>query len=192
MCRLLSAWVVLFLFALPARADAVKVAETYWQRLPGAGWVDFDPVFHLEHGYYFAKTGAFVKYRDGAPNVPTYFDRAGRVWVRDTDAVHLWNGSKWEKLDHHPVRLFDDSAGRVFLFDGKNVRVLGTDGKWAVEAITKNRHSEGVNFVESGKRVWLWGSRELPGARTGCSACGVTRTASGRTTTPRPGCRSTR
>ena len=74
---------------------------------------------------------------------------------------------KWETLDHHPVRLFDDSAGRVFLFDGKNVRVLGTDGKWSVEEICQNRHSEGVNFVEQGKRIWLWGSRELPGGLNG-------------------------
>src|SRR5437660_11831831 len=103
----------LALLALTASVAAdepkVELKEAYWQKLAGVGWVDFDadrnPVFHLETGYYFAKTGKFVKYRENGPRVPAYFDRAGRVWVRDNlkAAVHLWDGAKWETLEHRPV-----------------------------------------------------------------------------------------
>ena len=187
--RRLSLPCALLLLAAPTfAADDVKVEvkETYWQRLADVSTVTLDsnrdPVFHLKGGYSFPKTGTFVAYREGGPWAPAYFDRAGRVWVLDRhrSKVHFWNGTQWETLDHHPVQLFDDSAGRMFLFDGKNVRVLGTDGKWAVEAITKSRHSEGVNFVESGKRVWLWGSREKPGSLEGM--LGVWRFADGKWT----------
>src|SRR5690242_13435123 len=130
-----SACLVLLSCALPGRADEPKVElkETYWQQLPGVTAVALDsnrdPVFFLKGGYYFLKTGKFVAYREGGPWGPAHFDRSGRVWVMDRHQVkvHFWDGKKWHTLDHHPVKVFDDSLGRAFLFDGMKVRVLGTD-----------------------------------------------------------------
>ncbi len=140
----------------------MKIAEAYWQRLPNVGWVDFDPdfnpVFHLEGGYHFAKTGKFVKYRDGGPTAPAFFDRAGRAWVKDNKetAVHLGTGEKWETFPYAPRHLFADSAGRVFLFDGTHVRVFGKDGKWTAQEISKTPRAGHVGFAEQGGRVWVW------------------------------------
>jgi hypothetical protein len=156
-------------------ADDPKVVlkETYWQVVAGAGWVDFDadrnPVFHLETGYSFAKTGKFVPYRPDGPRTPAYFDRAGRVWVKDhaKPLTHVSDGTEWKALDHAAIAVFDSSDGHTFVFDGKNVRVLDRNGKWSAQAICAVPHLEGAHFVESGKRVWLWGSRELPGGSAG-------------------------
>jgi hypothetical protein len=175
MSRLTTLLYAALLTAPAAAADEPKIElkETYWQRPADVGGVTLDtnrnPVFHLKDGFYFSKTGKFVAYPKDASWANPFIDRTGRVWCvsYNQSTVQLWTGTAWESLKHHPVRLFEDSQDRVFLFDGHNVRVLGTDGKWVVQAITEKRHSEGVHFVESGKRVWLWGSRELPGGADG-------------------------
>lgn len=161
MCRALLTCATLLLFTSSSRAEEVKIAETFWQRLPGVGWVDFDPdfnpVFHLEDGYYFAKTNTFVKYRDSGPTAPAWFDRAGRAWVKDgADATHLWTGEKWEKLPFAVQGLFEDAAGRVFVFDGTSVRVRAKDGKWTEQELKKTAGSRFVGFAEGGGRVWVW------------------------------------
>lgn len=164
---------VLLAFAVPAAAaEKVEPQPTYWQTLPGVGYVDFDtdrnPVFHTESGFYFAKSGQLVKRPEHATGSAIYCDRSGRLWVLNyhKDCAYYGGTGKWEQIDRRPVKLFDDRSGRAFLFDGKSVHVLA-DGKWTAQDICEKRHGEDVHFVESGKRVWLWGSREKPGGRDG-------------------------
>ncbi len=157
---LATGFALAFATSAVAQEPKVELKETFWQKVAGAGWVDFDPefhpVFHLETGYYFAKTGTLVKYRDGKP-APAFFDRAGRAWVKDGDAVHLWTGTEWQTHPYKARHLFSATDGRVFLFDGTHVRVFDKDGKWTAQPISKTpRGDEKIDFLEHDNRVWAW------------------------------------
>lgn len=172
MRRALTPLALLALAAPALAAEKVEPKQTYWQALPGVGYVDFDadhnPVFHTENGFYFAGSKQLVTRPGHATGSAIYCDRSGRLWVLNYQKGCAYYGAagKWDQIDRRPVRLFD-TDGRVFLFDGTGVNVLGADGKWTAQPICEKPHREGVHFVESGKRVWLWGSREKPGGRDG-------------------------
>ena len=170
-CALLLA----LLCPAPAFAADIALKPVYFQTIPFDVLTDARgvPYFRDAGGIYTAKGEKVCPAADGQWLLA---DRAGRFWFAaggDQWAMPAVRYYEQGKLVDPQLRsrsgVWEDTAGRVYTFDGRAVHVLA-DGKWShyVGLLPKEVRELGeAQFVEDPKgRVWVWLRRgnDLTGA----------------------------
>jgi hypothetical protein len=154
------------LVALPLSAADIPIKPIYFQTIPYDVLTDAygTPWFRNAAGIHNAKGELVCRQPEGQWLLA---DRAGRFWFATgqdqyTQKPVVWyyeEGKRVETNVHTRGGVWEDTAGRVFAYDGRAVHVRA-DGNWMTHTNMMPKEVRGngeAQFVEDPKgRVWVW------------------------------------
>jgi len=149
---------------MPEKSPVIR--EVYWQELQ-VRWVYVDntgqPWLATNKGDITQNANSGIK-QISAHQELLLGDRAGRAWINvkysGRTTTKIFDGNSWHDTGFCACTAFEDSAGRVFLADRMDVRVLA-DGAWSKQQASPIAYGAEGHFAEDPNgRVWFWAAKD--------------------------------